>query len=130
MNSWKKAIGYGVLMWLVPFAVAFGIFIIHDSNRPLFESIMAVAIAATATVLGLRYLKHVDSNVVREAVMLGLLWLGICVLIDAPLMLLDGPMQMSIMEYVDDIGVTYLMIPVVTWGVGVARSWGMGGGAA
>lgn len=38
-----------------------------------------------------------------------------CVLIDAPLMLLGGPMQMSAGAYFGDIGLTYVSIPAITW---------------
>jgi hypothetical protein len=38
-------------------------------------------------------------------------------LIDAPLMLLGGPMQMTPAQYAADIGFTYLIIPAVTTSV-------------
>ena len=122
MISWGKAIGYGALVWLVPFVIAFLIFPIHTSARPLFESIMAVAVCATAVAFGITYLKHVIKNIVKEGIQLGILWFMIPVLIDAPLMLFGGPMKMSIAKYMADIGVTYLCIPVITWGLSVAYS--------
>jgi hypothetical protein len=122
MKSWGKAIGYGVLVWLVPFVVAFLIFPIHEQMRPLFESIMAVVVAAAVVIFGLAYLKRVDANLRREGMLLGLLWFVICVVIDAPLMLLGGPMKMSLGNYLADIGVTYLMIIAITTGLAVARS--------
>jgi hypothetical protein len=48
MTSLRKALFYGVLVWLIPFAVAFLIFPLRQSARPLFESIMPVALAAAA----------------------------------------------------------------------------------
>ncbi len=48
---------------------------------------------------------------------------AIAVAIDAPLMLLGGPMKMSLGQYMADIGVAYLCIPAVVWGIGQARSW-------
>ena len=122
MASWGKAIGIGCLVWLVPFVVAFMIFPIHDSNRPLFESIMAVAVTGSAVGFGIWYLKNISRNVIKESINLGILWLLISVLIDAPLMLLGGPMKMGLGQYFGDIGVTYLCIPVVTWGLGYAFS--------
>ena len=122
MISWGKAIGIGCLVWLVPFILAFMVFPIHTANRPLFESIMAVAVTGSAVGFGIWYLNNVTKEFVKEAVKLGILWFFICVLIDAPLMLLGGPMKMSLGQYVADIGVTYLCIPVVTWGLGYAYS--------
>ncbi|MFQ6678618.1 MAG: hypothetical protein ACE5D0_09920 [Fidelibacterota bacterium] len=122
MTHWKSAIGLGILMWLIPFVVAFLIFPIRESSRPLFESVMAIAVSGSAVVLGLKYLKQINQSWKDEAVLLGFLWFIICIAIDAPLMLFGGPMEMTIEQYMDDIGITYLIIPVITWGIGVARS--------
>ena len=56
----------------------------------------------------------------------GILWLLLSILIDAPLMLFGGPMKMSISAYMADIGVTYLCIPVITWGLSTAFSQSAG----
>ena len=55
----------------------------------------------------------------REGVLLGCLWFAINILIDAPLMLLGGPMKMTLPDYMSDIGVTYLLIPAITIGIGL-----------
>ncbi len=122
MKSWGRAIGLGVMVWLVPFAVAFLVFPLHESSRPLFESIMAVAVTGTAVAFGLLYLMQVEAGGVGEAIRLGVLWFLIAMTIDAPLMLLGGPMKMSFGQYMADIGVTYLCIPLVTLCIGIARS--------
>ena len=122
MTSWGKVFGIGCLVWLVPFIVAFMVFPFHASNRPLFESIMAVAVTGSAVGFGIWYLKNITRDVVIEAVKLGILWFVISVLIDTPLMLLGGPMKMTQAQYLSDIGVTYLCIPIVTWGLGYAFS--------
>ena len=77
-------------------------------------------------VLGLGYLRRVSGRQAREGVVVGVVWFAMCVLIDAPLMLLGGPMQMSLSAYFGDIGLTYVSIPLVTWGLGAA--WGAGAG--
>lgn len=121
MTSLGRALLFGVLVWLVPFVVAFLIFPLREASRPLFESIMPVAVAGVTVALGVAYLGRVTRGGAREGALLGALWLAISVAIDAPLMLLGGPMQMTIAEYVADIGVTYLMIPIITTGLGMAR---------
>lgn len=83
---------------------------------------MAVTVCATTVVFGIAYLKNVKEGVVQEGIRIGTLWFIISILIDAPLMLLGGPMKMSLVEYIDDIGITYLCIPVITWGLSVAFS--------
>jgi len=123
MRSWGKAIGFGFLVWLVPFVVAVLVFGLHESSRPLFESIMAVSVTGTAVAFGLLYMKSVDGEFVSESIRLGVLWFAVAIAIDAPLMLFGGPMQMSLGQYVADIGVTYLCIPIVTGCIGIARTW-------
>ena len=124
MRSWRRVLGLGFVAWLAPFVVAFLAFPFRESARPLFESIMAVAVTATAVVLGLSYLKRLDGDFVREGLVLGLIWFAMCVLIDAPLMLFGGPMKMSFETYMADIGLTYLSIPIVTCGLAAARARG------
>ena len=54
MTSWRRALGLlGVVTWLPPFVVAFLAFPFRESARPLFESIMAVAVPSTAVFLWL-----------------------------------------------------------------------------
>lgn len=119
MTSIGKALLFGVVVWLVPFVVAVLVFPLRESSRALFESIMPVVVAGTTVALGVVYMAQVSRGFVRQAVLLGCLWLAICVAIDAPLMLFGGPMYMTVGEYLADIGVTYLMIPVITTGLGL-----------
>jgi hypothetical protein len=122
MTSIGRALGYGVLVWLVPFAAAVVIFPLREANRPLFESLMPLAVAAPAAGLAVAYLRRAPQPVKREALWLGLLWFVISVAIDVPLMLLGGPMQMTVTDYFADIGVTYLLIPIITVGIGAAAA--------
>jgi hypothetical protein len=125
MRAWKSALGLGVLMWLIPFIVAFLVYPLHDSARPLFESVMAVAVTGTAVALGARYVGRGAGR--GEGLALGLGWLVLCVLIDAPLMLLGGPMQMTLGQYLADIGLTYVTIPIVTSGLATVYTLGKSG---
>lgn len=120
MTSLRTALAYGVLVWLIPFAVAVVIFPLRESARPLFESIMPVALAAAVAALAIRYFRSVRAGFVGEGLRVGLLWLVISLAIDAPLMLLGGPMQMTPADYLADIGLTYLLIPILTVAIGTA----------
>lgn len=134
MTSVRRAVLFGLLVWLVPFVVAFIIFPLRESSRPLFESIMPVAVASVTVALAVRYMRLVARDHLREGAVIGALWFVMCVLIDAPLMLFGGPMAMSIGEYMGDIGLTYVIIPVITVGIGAAvgsaRRPEVGGGDA
>jgi hypothetical protein len=119
MGSRARLIGYGFLVWLIPFAVAFIVFPTRVEWRELFESIMAVTLAATVTVLAYDYLRRLRASQTGAGLVAGLVWLAISVAIDLPLML-SSFIGMSLGEYLADIGLTYLMIPVITAGIGMA----------
>ncbi len=124
MVSWRKALLFGFLIWLIAFLVAFAIFQIRESSRPLFESIMPVVLAVATVFFARLYFSHVGARFRREGVLLGLVWMGVNVAIDIPLMLAPSPMQMTLGEYLADIGLTYVMIPVITAGMGLVRAQG------
>ncbi|MBI5229279.1 hypothetical protein HY991_04150 [Candidatus Micrarchaeota archaeon] len=117
MKSLKKALLYGFFIWLIPFVVAFLIYPVRTSNRLLFESIMPVVLTACVVAFADLYFAKVEKNFFKEGVLLGLLWFAMAVVIDL-LMFREGPMKMSFIDYMADIGLTYLIIPVVTMGFG------------
>lgn len=121
VKSLKAAVLYGLIVWAVPFVIAFLIFPLRSTERPLFESIMPVVLALATVGCALRYAARHRVESAQEGLRLGVLWLVISVLIDA-VMFGQGPMKMTITDYVKDIGVTYLMIPVITLGLAAASA--------
>jgi len=119
MSSIKRILGYGFLIWAIPFIAAIFIFPLRESERPLFESIMPVAVALAAVGFTLIYNKKIEADFLRKDIEFGLWSFAICIVIDL-LMFMWGPMKMAFIDYVKDIGVTYLMIPVITFGIGKA----------
>lgn len=122
MATFGRALLFGFLVWLIPFVTAFAVFPLRQSARPLFESIMPVTLTLVVMGFSLAYFKGVTRGFLREGLFLGLLWMAVSLVIDAPLMLLGGPMKMSISEYLADIGLTYVIMPIVTVGVSVAQA--------
>jgi len=117
MKSFKKALLFGFFVWLIPFVVAIIIYPIKDCNPPLFESIMPVVISLVAVFFAIVYFKKVDDHFVMEGVQLGIIWFALCIILDL-LLFMWGPMEMTFLAYMADIGLTYLMIPVITCGFG------------
>ncbi len=117
MNSIKRTLAYGFLLWVIPFGVAIAIFPLRETQYPFFETIMPVTLTVTVVVLSALYLGRVEANPLNEAIKLGLIWFGMSLLLDLPLFL-RGPMQMSFVDYMQDIGLTYLIYPIVTVGFG------------
>ncbi len=114
----KKILGYGVLIWLIPFAVAFLIFPLKESHRPLFESIMPVAVTLATLLFSVLYFKQVQGNFHTVGWWLGLTWMAISLAIDLPMFMLEGPMTMTFADYMMDIGLTYLIILTIPVGFG------------
>lgn len=118
MNSWKRALSLGFLVWVVPFLAGLISYPIRELWRALFESIMALVLSVVVVVGAAIYLKHIEKDYLKEGISVGLLWFAMCIVLDLPFFLY-GPMKMSWKDYAADIGLTYVMIPTITTGFGV-----------
>jgi hypothetical protein len=118
MNRYLKIILFGFLVWLVPFAVSFFMYPLKTAGSPFFESIMPLVITIMVVALAYLYLKNMGTDFLREGVLIGVIWFIINIAIDLVLFLPPSPMQMTLTNYMMDIGITYLMIPVITVGLG------------
>jgi len=98
--------------------VSFVIYPYRDSNRPLFESIMPVILTITTIVFSIMYFKKISTNYLHEGILAGSTWFVVSLLIDLIMFLPDSPMQMPFADYMMDIGLTYLIIPIVVTGIG------------
>ena len=112
--NWKWMFSLGVVTWIVPFVVSFVIYPIHTINRPLFESVLPNVIVLTTCLSMVYFFNKVARLNTRQGVIIGLSWMGINLLFDLALFLPPSPMQMNIVDYFYDVGVTYFMIPVIT----------------
>ncbi|MHC4460909.1 MAG: hypothetical protein ACYS6W_01225 [Planctomycetota bacterium] len=117
MKSIKKALLYGFLVWLIPFIVAMLLSSVRKHNRPLFESLMPVVITISVVPFLILYFNKLQAHFLKEAVLLGIIWLVISLILDL-LCFMEGPMKMSFADYMMDIGLTYLMIPIISIGFG------------
>lgn len=117
MKSIKLAFFYGFLVWVIPFVVAFLIFPLRTSDRPFFESIMPVAATVATVIFAVLYFKKVEANFLKEGILLGIVFFAVSIVIDL-LMFSKGPMAMPFLDYIKDIGFTYLLIPTITIGMG------------
>lgn len=118
MNKYLKIGLFGFLVWMMPFLVSFLIFSIHESNRPLFESTMPLVLTITVVIFSVLYFKKLEKDYLNESILVGVVWLIINLIIDLIMFLPDSPMQMSFVDYMMDIGITYLIIPTVVIGIG------------
>jgi len=119
MNRYVKLFGYGFLIWLIPFLVSFVIFPLRSSNRPLFESIISVILVFAVMICSVLYFKKGENQSIYDGIIAGVIWFFISILIDLLLFLPSSPMQMSFIDYMTDIGLTYLIIFIIPFGVGI-----------
>jgi hypothetical protein len=117
VEKYLKIVLYGCLLWLVAFLVSVALSPIRETQRALFESIMPVVIALGTVFFSIIYLRKREVDFLQEGILLGVIWFALNIGLDLPLFL-RGPMAMPLSEYVKDIGLTYLIIPVITVGFG------------
>lgn len=118
MNKYLKILIFGFLVWLIPFLVSFVVFPLKATMRPLFESIMPLILTIVVVTLSYYYLKNIGVNLVKEGIIIGLAWFIINIVIDLFMFMPASPMHMSFVDYMIDIGLTYLIIPTITIGLG------------
>ena len=114
----KWIIGFGILIWLIPFLVSFVVFPLENSNRPLFESIMPVVLTITVATFSILFFKRVDKEFMKEGFIVGIVWFTISIVIDLFMFIPESNMHMSLVDYIMDIGLTYLIILVIPVGFG------------
>lgn len=120
ITRWKRAVGLGLLSWLLPFVFSFLVFPLKQPNAPLFDAVMALAVVAAAALLSRWYFRDLAARV-GEAALLGFLWLAINLILDYP-MFAYGPMRMSAARYYAGIGSGYLLYPAFLAGA----AWAFG----
>lgn len=120
--NWKRALGYGAALWAVPFVFSFVLFGIRESNRALFESLIAVLGVALAVIGALSYFRDNRTPDLRQGVVLGFTWAAISIIIDLPIFL--PVFHMTLSDYAADIALTYLAFPAVTIGIALAQQRG------
>lgn len=116
-GSLKRAFLFGFLVWLVPFVISILIFPLKSNLPQLFESIMPVVLTLSLVFFLILYFKTVKGRYLKEGIVLGILWFVIAILLDL-FMFMWGPMKMTFVDYMKDIGLTYLIIPTVAIGYG------------
>lgn len=112
IKSLKTSLAYGLLVWVIPFVLAFILFPIRNSDRIFFESIMPVALVSTVVVLA----RIARNKEFLRSWQTGVLWLIMSVVLDQAFFTW-GPQKISFTDYWKDIGFLYLVIPVITWAV-------------
>lgn len=110
---------FGFLTWLIPFVISF--FFYSKDGQPvidifLFKSIMIVIASATGASFLVLYFKKIDKNYFHEGIIVGVVWLVINIILD--LIILVPMSKMNIGTYFAQIGLRYLVIPIMSISIG------------
>jgi hypothetical protein len=119
-SLWRRRLAGALLTWLVPFLAAVPFYGKNGAlliDLPLFKSLMIVISALTAAILFVWFFRAVGTGYTREALITGFLWLGANWTLD--LVVLVGLLGMPPADYTAQIGVRYLMIPVLVTATGI-----------
>jgi hypothetical protein len=117
ISSFKYALIFGFFIWLIPFIVSVLIFPFKATDQTLFETIMPVTLTFCVAIFFILYLMGVKKGYLKEGIIVGFIWLIMSIAIDL-LMFIEGPMKMPPDRYMIDIGLTYLIYPIVTTSMG------------
>lgn len=119
MNKSLKIALFGFLTWLIPFVVSF--FFYSKEGQPLidiflFKSIMIVVGSLTGASLLVLYFRGLKKDYLKEGVIVGLAWFAINIIMDLAVLV---PMSgMSIGSYFAQIGLRYIIIPIMSTAMG------------
>jgi hypothetical protein len=119
----RSVVLYGLLVWVVPFVAAMLLYPFRETERPLFEAIMPVVLVGVTVVASARYFATHRGGGPAAGALVGVVWMAISLVLDL-LLFVIGPIQMPLLEYVKDIALTYLLIPIITVGLASTRRTG------
>ncbi|HKR23821.1 MAG TPA: hypothetical protein VJS15_01050 [Allosphingosinicella sp.] len=112
---------FGIGIWAIPFVIGMAIFPVVDPSTALFDTIMSVAMSASAGWLSWLYLRGREGNGFASGFLGGTGWAAIAVLLDVPFFLIPGAMAaLPVPDYVADVGLTYAMIPIIAGFIGLS----------
>jgi hypothetical protein len=110
----------GLLAWLIPFLVSIPL---YPGGRPVYDlqvtkSILIVVGGAVGALLALWYLREVKKDFAREGAILGIAWFAINSGLD--ILILVSLFGMDLLAWAGQIGIRYLLMPVMTTAMGAA----------
>lgn len=113
----KKLLTQGFLLWLTVFFSSFLIFPIKQSNPVYFETVITIFLVTASVLFSIWLFNGVTEAHLRAGIVAGVAWMLVNIVLDS-LFFSWGPMKKSISDYMLDIGLTYLVIPAITVGMG------------
>ena len=79
---------------------------------------MPVVLTITVAIFSIFFFKRVDKEFMKEGFIVGIVWFTISIVIDLFMFIPESSMHMPLVDYIMDIGLTYLIILVIPVGFG------------
>jgi uncharacterized membrane protein YpjA len=119
MKKYLKIGLFGFITWLIPFIVS--CFFYSREGEPLIDiflikTIMIVLFSVVGALLLIIYFKGITGDHLKEGIIVGFVWLIINWVLD--LVVLVPMAKMGIATYFAQIGLRYLMIPIMSIAMG------------
>ena len=115
-----RTVWLGACLWGVLFTVKSALYPWSVTNQGLFASFLAVVLAVVATVVATTYLRDLRSRIFWRAFSAAVTWTFTCIALDVT-MLMTMPPRLSVREYLEQVALIYVMIPVIAMGLAYQR---------
>lgn len=119
MKAFIRRLGYGMIVWAVPYATSLTMLPLIQRDTAFFGTIMIVEGSIVGTILTVAYFQHAAEPGVREGLLLGTTWL-----IENWLLDFVGVMPFthtSIARYFVEIGLRY--VPMIAFATAIGYAW-------
>ena len=117
MKIWLKIVLFGIGVWAIPFGFGMLLFSIQATQSELFDTLMTISICTAAVLFGTVLARRPSGLSRKNAMEIGFAWVSICIIIDIPIFVFGLGMKPE--KYIADIGLTYLILPIVLFGLAV-----------
>jgi hypothetical protein len=112
-NFLFQATLYGILVWAGVLGLSFAFYLVRNSEPIFFETLITIALVSVTSLCIYLFFSKRPGVTVLKGFLVGSLWLIINIILDQ-LLFTFGPLQMDMLAYMKDIGLTYAIIPVIT----------------
>jgi hypothetical protein len=106
-----KTLLFGFILWISVFVASVIISPVKETDPIFFETLITIVLTGFTVLYGYIFFKR-EKPTLKNSLIIGLVWLLINIIIDLP-MFSYGPMKRPFLEYMTDIGLTYLIIPII-----------------
>lgn len=110
---------FGVLTWIVPFAVSLLFFDEHGTltiSFDLFKAVTLLAAIFNGCIFVYFYFRLISKDYLKHGIVLGNTWMVINFILD--ILVLPAMMQNSFVDYFNSFGLLYAIFPAMTIAVG------------